>query len=375
MDNAGVFCLPAADMAVCAPAQPLMGPGFRRLIEQAMYFALGFLVAGLFTLMFLPAFWRRALRLSMRRLQMLAPMSMEEVVAERDLLRADFAVRENRLEKEIEAVKALRAQDLAAVGRHAARVAELDAQLKRAEADRLELEARLREQVKIVNERTELMSATEMALHEMTERAERNVETLRLLESDRDALGRATQEQQSRAATHEANLARLHEQNAQLQQALERLLADFSRVSGQAARAPLLEGDLTRVAAEFEISEMQRRALEADRDATRRTLRETQLRMKNEVEHLENALRVAREEARDHADKLETARADNAMLAGAVEALRANLRRAGAARAGLSVVPPPASDAEIAALREAIIAFGDRIVAKDNCEEQEARRA
>ncbi|MBI5012898.1 MAG: hypothetical protein HZC06_09325, partial [Methylocystis sp.] len=47
------------------------------MIEQAMYFALGFLVAGLFALMFLPAFWRRALRLSMRRLQMLAPMSME----------------------------------------------------------------------------------------------------------------------------------------------------------------------------------------------------------------------------------------------------------------------------------------------------------
>ena len=51
-----------------------------------MYFALGFLVAGLLTLLFLPAFWRRAMRLSMRRLQMLAPMSMQEVIAERDRL-------------------------------------------------------------------------------------------------------------------------------------------------------------------------------------------------------------------------------------------------------------------------------------------------
>ena len=87
------------------------------MIEQAMYFALGFLVAALLALMFLPALWRRAMRLSMRRLQMLAPMSMEEVVAERDLLRAEFAVRERRLEQEMEALQTARANDMATTGR------------------------------------------------------------------------------------------------------------------------------------------------------------------------------------------------------------------------------------------------------------------
>jgi hypothetical protein len=82
------------------------------LIEQAMYFALGFLVAGLFTLMFLPAFWRRAMRLSMRRLQMLAPMSMEQVVAERDLLRAEASASYRQLEQRMESVKASKAQEL-----------------------------------------------------------------------------------------------------------------------------------------------------------------------------------------------------------------------------------------------------------------------
>lgn len=98
--------------------------GFRAVIEQAMYFALGFLIAGLVFLMLLPAFWRRAMRLSMRRLQMLAPMSMDEVTAERDLLRAEFAAREHRMEQDMEALKLSKAQDLAAVGRHAARVAD-----------------------------------------------------------------------------------------------------------------------------------------------------------------------------------------------------------------------------------------------------------
>lgn len=71
----------------------------------------------------------------------------------------------------------------------------------------------------------------------------------------------------------------------------------------------------------------------------------------------------------DAAGKLKSARADNAMLQGAVEALRAdraNLRRAanGGAK-GLSVVPVAASDAEIASLRDAILEFGDRVVAQD----------
>ena len=83
---------------------------------------------------------------------------------------------------------------------------------------------------------------------------------------------------------------------------------------------------------------------------------------------MEGALRVARAEANDAAGKLESARADNAMLQGAVEALRAeraNLRRAANGSKALSVVPVAASDAEIAALREAIIDFGDRVVAQE----------
>ena len=96
------------------------------LIEQAMYFALGLLVAGLVMLMFLPAFWRRAMRLSMRRLQMLAPLSREDAIAERDLLRAEFALRERRLEQEMAAIRASKTQDLIDIGRHAARIADLD---------------------------------------------------------------------------------------------------------------------------------------------------------------------------------------------------------------------------------------------------------
>ncbi|HEY8578608.1 MAG TPA: hypothetical protein VIL72_01885, partial [Beijerinckiaceae bacterium] len=75
------------------------------MIEQLMIFALGFLSAGLLSLLFLPAFWRRAMRLSRRRLEMQMPLSMDEIVAERDQLRAEFAAERRRLEQAHEALQ------------------------------------------------------------------------------------------------------------------------------------------------------------------------------------------------------------------------------------------------------------------------------
>lgn len=337
----------------------------RVLIEQAMYFALGFLVAGLFTLMFLPAFWRRALRLSMRRLQMLAPMSMEEVVAERDLLRAEFAVRERRLEQEMDAVKAARALDLATTGRHAARIADLENGLKSAEADNRDMNQRLSEAQKVLAERTDLLSSTEMALHEMTERAERGVERLRLLETDKEALGRETEAQLTSVVAHEAKIGALHQQNADMQRALEILHEDYARASEEAARAAGFEAELRRVSAELETMRVCSQSLAAELDAARAEIKAAQERRSSESEHFESALRVARNEAREAADRLETARADNAMLQGAVEALRAeraNQRRGNGARPLTTV---DGGESDVAALREAIMHFGDRVIELD----------
>jgi chromosome segregation ATPase len=82
-----------------------------------MFFALGILVAGLLGLMILPALWRRAVRLSTRRVEMQTPLSMDEVLAERDLLRAEFAVAERRLEAKLAQEQDARARERAELGR------------------------------------------------------------------------------------------------------------------------------------------------------------------------------------------------------------------------------------------------------------------
>ena len=91
-----------------------------------MIFALGFLLCGLLALLILPAFWRRAMRLSTRRLEMLMPLSMDEVLAQRDQLRAQAAVEQRRIEQKLEAMTRDRASQMSEIGRRAAIIARLE---------------------------------------------------------------------------------------------------------------------------------------------------------------------------------------------------------------------------------------------------------
>lgn len=81
-----------------------------------MIFALGFLLASLCALLFLPAVNARAARLARRRMAALFPLTTVEIAAEKDYLRAQFAVERRRLERRLQAVAAEKHADMAAIG-------------------------------------------------------------------------------------------------------------------------------------------------------------------------------------------------------------------------------------------------------------------
>lgn len=81
-----------------------------------MIFGLGFLLASLCALIALPTVNARATRLARRRIEATLPVSAAEVAAERDHLRAEFAVAQRRLERRAEAAAAKRHADMAALG-------------------------------------------------------------------------------------------------------------------------------------------------------------------------------------------------------------------------------------------------------------------
>src|SRR5580704_7446337 len=83
-----------------------------------MFFFAGLLVAGLAGLLIVPAFAGRAYRLAAARARLTAPMSMKDVVAERDLLRAEHAIEQYRLERRLAAAEDTSARDRAELGRN-----------------------------------------------------------------------------------------------------------------------------------------------------------------------------------------------------------------------------------------------------------------
>ncbi|MGL4637589.1 MAG: hypothetical protein ACRCWF_16515 [Beijerinckiaceae bacterium] len=96
------------------------------MIEQSLYFSLGFLVAALLAMAILPAFWRRAYRLTRREIETTLPLSPQEIAAERDQLRAKFAVERRQLEQKVEATLASRQLEMKATGNKTIAIADLE---------------------------------------------------------------------------------------------------------------------------------------------------------------------------------------------------------------------------------------------------------
>ena len=87
------------------------------MIEPIMYFVIGFLLAALIALAVIPLVHNRAVRLTVRRLEAALPQSMLEVTAEKDQLRAEFAMSTRRLEVKVEELNNRLASQLVELGK------------------------------------------------------------------------------------------------------------------------------------------------------------------------------------------------------------------------------------------------------------------
>jgi chromosome segregation ATPase len=141
------------------------------MIEPIMFFGIGFLAAALIGLVIVPLVHTRAVRLTVRRLEAAAPLSMAEIQADKDQLRAEFAMSTRRLEMSVEQLKTKSTSQLAELGKKGDAVNRLKAELGAKTATIFALEARdknLREQLRATEE--EFMVKTS-AMHE----AQRNL--------------------------------------------------------------------------------------------------------------------------------------------------------------------------------------------------------
>src|ERR1700744_5256323 len=112
------------------------------MIEPIMYAAIGFLVSMLCGLMIIPLVHSRAVRLTTRRLEAATPLSMAEIQADKDQLRAEFAMSARRLEMSVEQLKNRTTSQLADLGKKTDAINRMKIELGEKNATIFALEAR-----------------------------------------------------------------------------------------------------------------------------------------------------------------------------------------------------------------------------------------
>src|SRR3984893_13241838 len=141
------------------------------MIEPIMYLAIGFLISMLFGLMIVPLVHNRAVRLTTRRLEAATPLSMAEIQADKDQLRAEFAMSARRLEMSVDQLKSKTTSQLAELGKKTDAINRMKLELGEKNATIFALEARekaMKAQLRATEEeftaKTEALRDAEQAL-------------------------------------------------------------------------------------------------------------------------------------------------------------------------------------------------------------------
>ncbi|MGY0576025.1 hypothetical protein ACTGJ9_037535 [Bradyrhizobium sp. RDM12] len=141
------------------------------MVEPIMYLAIGFLLSMLCGLAIVPLVHNRAVRLTTRRLEAATPLSMAEIQADKDQLRAEFAMSARRLEMSVDQLKSKTTSQLAELGKKSDAINRMKIELGEKNATIFALEARgkaVKEQLRATEEefkaKTEALREAEIAL-------------------------------------------------------------------------------------------------------------------------------------------------------------------------------------------------------------------
>jgi chromosome segregation ATPase len=232
------------------------------MIEPIMYLAIGFLVSMLFGLMIVPLVHNRAVRLTTRRLEAATPLSMAEIQADKDQLRAEFAMSARRLEMSVDQLKNKTTSQLAELGKKTDAINRMKIELGEKNATIFALEARekaTKEQLRATEEefaaKTELLRGAEAALndkqaelgkinHELSDRSmmadTRQVELIAVRTQIEQLKGRVGDAEKEFSATQ----SRLAQERADSENATRELAEARSRVQDLSQRVTDLDRQL-----------------------------------------------------------------------------------------------------------------------------------
>ena len=261
-------------------------------------------------LIIIPFVHGRAVRLTVRRLEAATPLSMAEIQADKDQLRAEFAMSTRRLEMSVEQLKTRSTSQLAELGKKGDAINRLKVELGEKAATIFALEARdksLRDQLRATEEEITVKTSTmydaqralsdkqaELAkvMGELDERStladSQKIEII-ALKTQVDAL-----KERLDGAGHELKAVedRRDAERVELKAATQELSQERGRVENLALRVSHLEQQLVAQTKEAEILGSRAQDLEARLGEQSRLLNQSEFELKHLRQEIESARKV-----------------------------------------------------------------------------------
>ncbi len=184
-------------------------------LDIIMHFALGFLAAALLALMVAPAIWNRAVALTRHRIETSVPLTLNEIQAEKDQLRAEFAMSTRRLEMTIDELNSKASAQLIEINRKRDDANKLDAEGKKRLAELEKLEQRLEDLNRQLEDRESALELMKERNEELELRHSSLAEELQLLQTQSDDKSEQLNARSAELAASNSALSALRSQSAQ----------------------------------------------------------------------------------------------------------------------------------------------------------------
>ena len=204
-----------------------------------MLVALGFLGASLLGLLVASAFWSRAVRLTTARIKQSMPVSEPEMKADRDRLRAEYAIKVHKLETQLDQAKLERARQLIEINRREASISTLETDVVQLKAD--------------LEENQNARRVLEQTVADKLPRVEARLNEAKRLLFNRD---REIAELTAGARRHKSALEEAGSINAQQNAQIERLTTTLTTRGGRGRQAAADAGPEGEVALRAEIEQL-----------------------------------------------------------------------------------------------------------------------
>jgi chromosome segregation ATPase len=252
------------------------------LIQAIMYIALGLLIAGLLMLVVTPAIWRRAMRLARARIESAAPMTRTEISAEKDQLRAEFAVANRRLEMDLGRLTDKLSEQVVEANRRRDEVVTLNRQRNELTRKVGDLERRITELTAALGDRGETLTRLQNEIARRDDQLAAQAAAIRSIEATLADSEQKGEEQRLELVARDTTIANLTDRlaasiaaeaatmtardalAAELGSERQRLAAETKRADGLEAGLAVLRNERTERQAELDRRASELQALRAE---------------------------------------------------------------------------------------------------------------